>query len=622
MTAALGCTVLVDGVRLADGAAADDPADPTALDGLKVTWGRSTTLDQPSPASCSLTVADADGGARPFALLGVGRRLDVLTTALVYPGPTESTVTDPGFATTGPGSTTSNGTTTVGGGHATTRPADPTRRVRVVFPPAPYDDGTHPAAWDGIPRTSAAQQWRFGATVTLPPPPPLTAGAPAAVVRPVAFTRPLASSAQILPQSIPVVSGQPVAATFSPPPGVWLGLAVDFDPTGPTWAQLDPAVSWATLPAAPTWADLAPMLTDDLLVLAPAAGTERAALVFSGRITDVEAEYDDGRQLVLIEVTAQDHTAELANRDVASTPWAAEALGVRAQRIVTLSGQPTQLVVDAGISAVVVTARDVDAQPALRMLQDLAVTADAVLWSAVHLTTGQYLRLEDTAARPPLLELAMVGGQVEIVARTGVPGAHTLDSCLILLDPVKWTADVADVATRVAVRWLEQLGGTNTTEHTEVATDVSLAADLGIRRIGIGTELTTQAAAQALAARVLARTGSAAYRVRGLTWPTGLEPMLPDQVELAVQLLDGTTRNGAPILLTGLPDWAPVTPSLGLFLEGGQYTYSGAAWELAMTVSRATGQGTGGTWAELDPAWTWAQLNPTDTWLDLVGVAP
>lgn len=69
MTAALipaTCELWIDGARYPDGATGQDPAEPVALSGLTVHWGRSTSIDQPAPASCTFTLLDRPGGTGRF----------------------------------------------------------------------------------------------------------------------------------------------------------------------------------------------------------------------------------------------------------------------------------------------------------------------------------------------------------------------------------------------------------------------------------------------------------------------------------------------------------------------------------------------------------------------------
>jgi len=60
------CELWVDGVRYPDGSGPFDPAEPFAVSGLTVHWGRDNTVDQPQPATCTFTVTDPPGGQERF----------------------------------------------------------------------------------------------------------------------------------------------------------------------------------------------------------------------------------------------------------------------------------------------------------------------------------------------------------------------------------------------------------------------------------------------------------------------------------------------------------------------------------------------------------------------------
>jgi hypothetical protein len=62
----VGCELWVDGTRYADGQPTEISEDPFALTGLRITWGRTTTVDQPEPSTCSFSIADPPGGSVRF----------------------------------------------------------------------------------------------------------------------------------------------------------------------------------------------------------------------------------------------------------------------------------------------------------------------------------------------------------------------------------------------------------------------------------------------------------------------------------------------------------------------------------------------------------------------------
>ena len=219
------CVLWIDGVRYADGSAGEAPADPVALTGLSVTWGRDTTIDQPAPATCAFTVLDLPGGDRFTGRLKVGARVQVRADAVIYPDPTVPIITDPGFELGAVGSappqiTSNAGPVRVTAAHAHTGahavrvdPLNAGRGVRVVFPPAALS--ADPAGWDDVPRTLAGQTWRYGAAVRVP-----TALAPVAraQVHPVTFTQPWAGSERVLTDT--AGAGAPDAGGWSVHTGV------------------------------------------------------------------------------------------------------------------------------------------------------------------------------------------------------------------------------------------------------------------------------------------------------------------------------------------------------------------------------------------------------------------
>jgi hypothetical protein len=630
------CTVWIDGARYADGQPAEATGDPVALSGLTVTWGRESSIDQPSPASCVFEVLDRPGGPRFIETMGIGSRVQVRADAVVYPDPTVPIFPDPGFESAALSVITVNAAAAVQSAvvHTGSRavrvdPLDAGRAARVIFPPAPLSAAHDPGAWDAVPRTLPGQQWAYGAAVRVPT---ALAAVARAQLHPVQFTQPWAGTEKVLTATAGAAAPDGAGwaqhqAVFTPPPGVWLGVAVDIWPTGPTWDDIPPALTWDQIDPALTWDDLGVTYVDDLLLLAPAAGAARSGEVFTGRVTDLDAQYDTGLGGTLVQVTAQDDTAELANRYVGAAPWAAEQLGARFDRILAAAGQQLNHTVDPGPAGLPVTYRDVDNQAATGLLAELAQSAGGVLWSATSLTTGPYLRLEDVNQRPPLLRLEQGADQViRIVPAAGdVPGAVLISACDVLLDPVHWEQDGADVATRVAVGWKDQAPDpVKPVDATVTAVNAAAEQARGQRRVQVSTQLATETAATELADALLGRLTGGGWRIRGLTYQVRPgDPLGPDQLALVMTILDATTRIGLPILLTDVPAWspAPTRADVPLYLEGAKLTNHDGAWTLELLTSSAAAQGAAAiTWDDVPPAWAWDQFDPTITWNDLRGV--
>jgi hypothetical protein len=513
------------------------------------------------------------------------------------------------------------------GGQLQLRPTDASRAVTLDFPPGvPEPVGGNPAAWDTIPTPLPGQTWVGRVTVTLPA---AFMGWNGWVAQawPIEYAAPW--SAPIAhPTALPTNGAD---GPYVPTPGRWQGIRVRVYPTGPAWSDL-PAGAWSALGATPAWQDLSTFLVDNVKLVAPPAGAQRSALVFSGRVTDMEARFDG--DATLVDITAQDQRAELANRDVGDEPWLSEQLQLRVQRIIALSGQAIAYQIDATMRTVPVSWRDVDRQGAMTLLQEMAISGDGVLWCAAHLTTGPYLYFESLNERPALAGLSQssVTGIVTIGPVQDVSDMIPLNACELSRDPVRWVQDVADVATRVAVTWRDQTleGGLPApTDRVEQVTDPLLEKTVGSRRIAVSTQLANGGNAQTLASNILGRTSTPGWRLNGLTWEAEANtPMDSDQLGRMLTLLDSTTRNGAPILVTDLPSWSPLPDrsEIPLFVEGGVYTSHGGAWQLDMTTSAPTAAGASATWNDMPStphpvtAWRWQDFHPDIRWVDLSGV--
>jgi hypothetical protein len=212
-----------------------------------------------------------------------------------------------------------------------------------------------------------------------------------------------------------------------------------------------------------------------------------------------------------------------------------------------------------------------------------------------------------------------------IVIPTDPDSGFDLSACQILRDPVTWTQTVADVVTRVAVGWLVQgvddEGLPTTTDATVQVVDAELETSYGTRRVQVSTQLQAEDDARDVAGRILGRTSATDWRADGLTLDDDEIPAGEVGVALLLDMLDGTSRIGAPVVLGDLPPWSPAGASAGVYLEGGTYRFVSGRWVLDLTVSAATGLGQSAAWDELDPAWIWDDWSPEITWNDLRGVA-
>jgi hypothetical protein len=357
----------------------------------------------------------------------------------------------------------------------------------------------------------------------------------------------------------------------------------------------------------------------------------RRAVVFGGRVTDLEAEFDDDGGAGACNVIAADQLSDLGNRFVGSEPWAMQWLRDRAKRILAAVG-----VSDAGLTVadrpatVQISRMDVDRQAAAPLLQDLAVSTGAILWAAYDpAKAGPYLYYEDPAKRASLYVLAQNLATLLWAPAPGSGAGTPLSSCQVLRDPVRWSRAVTDLITRATVRWRDQSTAPGTTERTVQLIDTAAEAAYGARGISIGTDLTTSTDADSLAAGTLAaHQPSPSWRTTGLTWDLAqAEPADTAAQDLAFTLLGGVTRLGYAISLTDLPYWTPTTAAVQLYIEGGTYTYDTddggtPRWVLELNGSPATGLGGSLSYGSTDLSIRYADVDRAVTYLSMIGVGP
>lgn len=636
----IGCSVSVAGATLALGTPGDDPTTPYVLSGLTVEWGRSDTVSQPEPATAAFTIVDEAGDRTWRKAVRTGARVTVEAFATVYPDPSVSQHFDPTFSTFAPGAAapvrTRNGTSTVqqlAGANAVrvlvADAATPESATSVVIPPRPFLRAgiDPPNLWDSLTRYLTGQTWSLAVAVAAPI-------GTVAMVRPVAFLTGYAAAPEPAHWSdgslwtSAIGTGASVTlgglVTDAPYPACYLGLEVVIMPApAGTWDGRPELETWDTFPDV-SWSALSTAWIDDVAILAPGVASLQRRRVFSGRITDIDAGYVPSVGGSVVNVVAQDYSADLANVYVGDAPWPAETAAARITRILQLAGVTTigPLVADTRPAAAVVSRTDVDRQSALSLIQQVATSTDAVLRVQSALEPQSYLHLEDPAGRPPLRRLsAGTGGIVRIVPSTVLPaGAVVIPADLIDLEPVRWTQNNADLVSRVSLSWIEQ-STPDLTERNITVTDNLALAEIGDRTATAATTLVSALTAGVVAQQLLARLSSTTWRMSGVQLDSSTIELTPATATLVLALLDSNVRGGQAVQITGIPNWTPApADAAALYVEGGKLAHIDGCWMIDLTTSSATGVGLSASWDELDPAWTWDQIDPAMTWDDLNGV--
>src|SRR4029077_13408595 len=100
------------------------------------------------------------------------------------------------------------------------------------------------------------------------------------------------------------------------------------------------------------------------------------------------------------------------------------------------------------------------------------------------------------------------GDLVRIIRTPYLDSFMQLSACRVLADPIRWRQSVADVITLVDLTWREQTlddkGQPAPTDRHVTVTDPAAVAAYGTRRAGMLTQLSRQADADEVAARLVA----------------------------------------------------------------------------------------------------------------------
>jgi hypothetical protein len=632
------CWLYIRKRRFFDGSQIDEPISaPVALDDLSVTWGRQDSLMQPSPATAEFRILDSPGGRRFLDDLRIGYEVDIVASAIIFPDSHKSTLADGGFEVRADAhlvNATAAATTVrkiEGKRSLQVKHIDGAKQVLVSVPPAPFSSTI--TAWDALPRTIVGGTWKWSAKVRIPMP-FLGWNLWSVWAEPVGWSKPNGAPTVVLGARDTSRVADPMGGNWfqfsgsfnATAGGYWPGVRIQFGRAGPHWNELH-AGAWNSLGTVPAWQDAGLNYVDDVQMHAPEEGAARSGFVFTGRITDLDASWDDDAGGTVVNVIAQDVTAELANRFIGKNNWPTESLSARFARILAEAGRPVSAKIDAAIQKLTIAKREGGRQDSLSLLQELAVSAGAVLWTSTHALDGDWLQLSDINSRPALLALKLnEHGSMVVIGWSDklLDNGVVLDACHVLLEPVHWQQATYDDSTRLSVDWVNQKVNPPEVETYEII-DKELEAQSGSRSVSISTVLTNETEAQKLGNETLARLSNPGWRVTSLTIDLSIEESLDSKfLSVVMQILDGYTRLDLPLLLTNLPGWVPVSAAneMPLFLEGSRLTNRDGTWVLELITSNARGQGESARWHDLPAStkWEWRDFDPDIDWIDLSGV--
>jgi hypothetical protein len=268
--------------------------------------------------------------------------------------------------------------------------------------------------------------------------------------------------------------------------------------------------------------------------------TAAPSVRFAGRITDVQYEWDDagedtGNRLTAT-IQAASHLADLGRRVVGAEPFPEELDGARVARVLALAG----VVLDPNTSdpgTVQILPRDIDSQPALAVVQDVAASASGMVWE----TRAGDVRYADAEHR------------------RGTAVALALDSCDILVSP-SWRRTTEGLINKVSLGYgPEPVDGGDQPRY--VAQSGPSIARFGRYEISDTTVLVALADATALGQMLLVRNSSPVW--------------VMDHLPLDVKGLDAAQTDAllaldvhSLVYLTGLPEAGGAPTSAHLWVEG------------------------------------------------------
>lgn len=344
-------------------------------------------------------------------------------------------------------------------------------------------------------------------------------------------------------------------------------------------------------------------------------------------------------------VTCVDAFATLGNIDIGDEPWPEESAFQRYQRILSAAGikiRDLRPIAEPGpdwrwnltgdmddtIKAPQVAFRDVDSQPALGLIQDLAKSVGGIAWVTAD-TSGQSIWIEDPTQRKGLRQFVIdaTTHQVSIGQLSlDLAGVNEWRRSEIAPADPEWVQDPSQSVNLINAIWLSangvnDQGNPTYAQHKVVVADSD--SNKGIRAFDINTALVDDADARRLAARWLAQSRTANWIVDGLALDSAKvtkKAVQADQFARVMDLLDVRTRIGYRITVTELPAWSPSGPQQSYYIEGGTYSWAGNRWQMDLTAS-ANAIGGGAAFNQFPPGVLikdFEGLKGRDVW----GVAP
>jgi hypothetical protein len=351
-------------------------------------------------------------------------------------------------------------------------------------------------------------------------------------------------------------------------------------------------IDFTTTPTAPlpAWMDIGSVIIVTSR-LADAGGTQSTR--FTGKVTDLSLAWDDAGTETpdagVGQITAVATLAELGRRVVGDEPWTQELDGARVTRIASLAAIPLDPAwSDPG--TVQINPRDVDAQPALDLMQSVANSAGGVVWQ----TRAGDIRYADSEHR------------------RGAAPSLVLDSCDVLVTP-RWSRNLAGLVNDLSIGYGVAPEGGEQPRYS--ASDAASMTKYGRYEYSVTTELAALADATALGNLLLVRNSSPVWVLSAM--PLDLKGLSDTET---AQLL-GLEMHDL-IQVTGMPAIGAAPTAANMWVEGWHERLAYGVHEMELAVSGFCRTTPPPRWDDVPPGTTWDTMNQAMTWNDAVCMGP
>ena len=373
------------------------------------------------------------------------------------------------------------------------------------------------------------------------------------------------------------------------------------------WMDFPESETWDTIPN-PSWRIWGTWKVGTTLKLSATSRASQAVYVFSGVITSQQIKGLPGGKSE-ITLTAADHLHPLNAAKIAAPRRPAEPLEDRMQWVLD---QTANYLADAGYTPLglipqshinpVLESIDVDARPALELINQAATSAALTAWPVVSQGGDWAIFLEDADTRPAISYITLdAAGQVR--TEKIYTNCLIVDGSQIPLEGVQITKDGEVSATQCEVSYPVEKTDPQTGQ-VSYETATTLTGEIGPAGIKIDTWLKNKADATETGYRWLRRVERGDWKISGIRIDTA---RLSGDTS-AGQLIDILYRIGQQLVIYSMPAWIPGASSIERFcIEGGTLTAHKTGWIIDLNLTRPGGAGYALKWEEIPGPAIWGK---------------